>query len=207
MFLSVSTQAMNTQVPGSGWPFVNESWSDIMAASGSSPSRDKDQRSGSPYQADTAAARKRHRILVVEDNKADVFLIREAIEAAEVEADLEIVQDGERALRFFDHVDGDHSVPCPVLAIIDINLPRRHGGEVIQEMRKSRRCANTLVLVVTSSDSAKDRDSMAKLGVNGYFCKPSKYDDFMKLGEIVKILVGSISEAAPPSTAAHSPGK
>jgi two-component system, chemotaxis family, response regulator Rcp1 len=129
--------------------------------------------------------RKRLHILVVEDNKADVFLIREALEAARLEADLQVAPDGEKALQFFEEVDRNDAAPCPDLVIIDINLPRKHGGEVLRHMRNSRRCANALVLVVTSSDSDRDREEMGRLGANGYFRKPSDYHDFMKLGEIV----------------------
>jgi len=73
--------------------------------------------------------------------------------------------------------------------ILDINLPKKHGGQVLQHMRKTRRCATALVLVVTSSDSLRDRETMAKLGANGYFRKPSDYEHFMKLGSLVKELL------------------
>jgi len=127
----------------------------------------------------------------VEDNKGDVFLIREAIQATKLNADLHVVQDGEQALRFFEQVDHDDSVPCPSLIIIDINLPKKQGDEVLRSMRGSRRCGKALVLVVTSSDSASDRAAMARLGIDGYFRKPSAYEDFMKLGEVVKNLICS----------------
>jgi chemotaxis family two-component system response regulator Rcp1 len=131
-------------------------------------------------------------ILVVEDNRGDIFLIREAIRAAQLDADLHIVQDGEKAVRFIEQVDEDESVPCPSLVVMDINLPKKQGGEVIEQMRKSRRCANALTVVVTSSDDDKDRHAMAKLGVREYFCKPSQYEDFMKLGGIIKRLLSEI---------------
>jgi len=83
---------------------------------------------------------------------------------------------------------------CPALVILDINLPKKHGGQVLQHMRSTRRCADALVLVVTSSDSARDRESMAKLGANGYFRKPSDYEQFMKLGGLVRNLLGDSSE-------------
>lgn len=130
---------------------------------------------------------------MVEDNRGDIFLIREALQAANLDADLHIVQDGEKAVRFFEEVDHDDSLPCPGLVIMDLNLPKRQGGEVLELMRKSRRCANALAIVVTSSDSEKEREAMAKLGVREYFRKPSQYEDFMKLGEVVKRL---LTEAA-----------
>lgn len=118
-----------------------------------------------------------------------MYLIRQAIQAAELNAELDVVQDGEKAIRFFDRVDRDESAACPVMVIIDINLPKRPGGEVLREMRKSRRCANALVVVVTSSDSSRDRDDMARLGANAYFRKPSDYESFLKLGEVASALL------------------
>ncbi len=129
--------------------------------------------------------------MIVEDNLADVFLIRRAIEAANVYAGLHVVHDGEQAIRFFDEVDGDITAPCPDLVILDINLPRKHGGEVLQHMRETRRCRSALVIAVSTSDSAHDREQMMKLGANAYFRKPSDYADFMKLGDMVKSLLSS----------------
>ena len=111
--------------------------------------------------------------------------------------ELEVVNDGDKAIRFFEKIDNDEGLSCPALVILDINLPKKHGGQVLQQMRKTRRCADALVLVVTSSDSARDRETMAKLGANGYFCKPSDYEHFMKLGGLVKDL---LDENAPSNT-------
>jgi DNA-binding NarL/FixJ family response regulator len=80
--------------------------------------------------------------------------------------------------------------------ILDINLPKKPGREVLQQMRQSPRCADAAVLVVTSSDSEKDRDEMGKFVVKGYFRKPSDYDRFMKLGGLVKELLEA--RTAPP---------
>jgi two-component system, chemotaxis family, response regulator Rcp1 len=133
-------------------------------------------------------------VLIVDDNESDVFLIQEAMEATRLPLTLHIANDGEQAIRFFDRVDGHADMPCPALVILDINLPKRHGGEVLKHMRQSRKCADALVLVVSTSDSAKDREQMTSLGANGYFRKPSRYDEFMKLGDIVR---GLLSGPAP----------
>ena len=100
-----------------------------------------------------------------------------------------MVKDGEQAVRFFDHADRDDAAPCPVLVILDINLPRKHGGEVLQHIRKSRRGGHGLVIAISTSSSARDREDMTKLGANGYFHKPSGYGEFMKLGDMVKELL------------------
>jgi DNA-binding response OmpR family regulator len=134
----------------------------------------------------------RRHVLIVEDSKADLFLIRESIEAVQLDVELDVVQDGEKAIKFFEQADRDPSAPCPVLVILDINLPKKQGRDVLLHMRQSQRCANAAVLVVTSSDSARDRDEMSRLGAKAYFRKPSEYDPFMKLGNLVKDLLDEL---------------
>jgi chemotaxis family two-component system response regulator Rcp1 len=118
-----------------------------------------------------------------------VFLIREAIEAKKLAITLYVVKDGEQAVRYFDRADADTAAPCPSLVILDINLPKKQGGEVLKHLRRSLRCGNALVIAVSTSDSAQDREQMTELGANDYFRKPSEYAAFMKLGDIVKRLL------------------
>jgi two-component system, chemotaxis family, response regulator Rcp1 len=181
---------MNTQEPALDWPSVSESWIGIMGGSGSSPNPDEDQPSSLSSPSDTTSAGVHCHLLIVEDNESDVFLIREAIKATRLPLTLHVAKDGEQAIRFFDHADSYSDVPCPALVLLDINLPKKQGGEVLKHMRHSRRCANALVIAVSTSDSAQDRERMTKLGADGYFRKPSDYDEFMKLGDIVKALLG-----------------
>jgi DNA-binding response OmpR family regulator len=118
-----------------------------------------------------------------------VYLIREAILATRIRAELHVVDDGDKAVQFFDRIDRTEGAPCPALVILDINLPKRPGGEVLRHMRKSRKCCNAPVLVVSTSDSVQDREEMAGLGANAYFHKPSDYDGFMKLADIIRPLL------------------
>jgi chemotaxis family two-component system response regulator Rcp1 len=118
-----------------------------------------------------------------------VFLIREAIQAAHIDAELHVLSDGEKAIGFFDEADGSEEAPCPALVILDINLPKRNGGEVLEHMRKSAKCGRTPVLIVSTSDSPAERGKMQRLGADAYFRKPSEYADFMKLGEMVQALL------------------
>jgi chemotaxis family two-component system response regulator Rcp1 len=139
----------------------------------------------------------RQQILMVEDNRADVFLLREAIELAKVSAEIHVVSDGERAFHFIDEADLDETAPCPGLVILDLNLPKKTGGEVLDYLRHSRKCRWARVLIVTSSDSEHDRSSMAKLGADAYFRKPSGYEAYMKVGEIVRSMLMGRPERGP----------
>ena len=127
--------------------------------------------------------------MLVEDNRADIFLIQEAIQSAQINVDLQIMYDGEKAIEYFERLEGDPALTCPALMILDINLPKRPGNEVLAHLRRTTRCPDTVVLVVTSSDSERDREEMWKLGVRDYFRKPSDFESFMKLGDIVKDLL------------------
>lgn len=131
-------------------------------------------------------------MLLIEDNKADVFLIREALASVRQELELIVLSDGERAVYFFDNLDQDDTSPVPDLVLLDLNLPRRRGTEVLAHIRGSHRSSRTAVLVVTSSNAPCDRAATAELGVSGYFCKPSEYEGFILLGNIVDSLLASL---------------
>lgn len=128
--------------------------------------------------------------MIVEDSAADIFLIREAIEAS-VDVSMEIIPDGEKAVAFFAHLDEDNSARCPDLVVLDVNLPRKTGDQVLTWLRSTRRSSSAKVLVVTSSGSAVDRNAMQSRGADAYFRKPSELDEFMKLGEIVRDLLSN----------------
>jgi DNA-binding response OmpR family regulator len=135
-------------------------------------------------------------VLVVEDSRADAFLIQDALKTANIDADVHVVTDGEAAVKFFDRADEDPTVACPALVILDLNLPRRRGVDVLRHMRQSRRCSEVLVLIVTSSDSHQDREAALELGADAYFRKPSGYDRYMELGDVARQLFARNSGAA-----------
>jgi CheY-like chemotaxis protein len=122
----------------------------------------------------------------VEDNEADAYLIEEALKATKLPVFLHIARNGEQATQFFDRADSESEAPCPALVILDINLPRRPGYEVLRHLRQSRRCGTAPVIVVSTSNSEEDRARMNELGANGYFRKPSEYEEFMKLADLVR---------------------
>ncbi|MFL6447685.1 MAG: response regulator [Bryobacteraceae bacterium] len=132
-------------------------------------------------------------MLVVEDNESDVYLIREALEATGLSLSVHLARDGEQAVHFLDRSEADADAPCPTLILLDINLPKLHGGEVLKHLRQLPRCAKTVVLVVSTAASAYDRERMMNLGANGYFRKPSHYEEFMKLSDVVRNLLSDAS--------------
>jgi len=128
-------------------------------------------------------------IVLIEDSQTDVFLVKEAIAAHRLDVELHILEDGEQATGFIARIESDENAACPRLFLLDLNLPRTSGFEVLSRIRQSERCASVPVLVVTSSDAEKDRAESAALGATAYFRKPSGYEAFLKLGEIIHELL------------------
>jgi CheY-like chemotaxis protein len=164
-----------------------------MDASGSNPNQEKDQPSASVSQPDESTGKVRY-ILVVEDSNTDIFLIREALASEQVAANVQVVRDGYAATNLFDSADADPNAPCPDVVLLDLNLPKKSGAEVLKHLRESRRCKAAQVLIISSSDSMRDRASVERFGVVGYFKKPTEYAEFMKLGSLVKALLESAPE-------------
>src|SRR5437899_5382911 len=108
-------------------------------------------------------------ILLVEDTEPDVFLVREALRQAGLNFELKVFDDGEKAVDFIDALDRDNGQVCPHLVLLDLNLPKRTGEQVLERMRKSPRCGDLPVIIVTSSDSPKDKAQTARLGATEYF--------------------------------------
>jgi chemotaxis family two-component system response regulator Rcp1 len=125
-------------------------------------------------------------VLLVEDNKLDILMVQEALAEHQCAAILHVVEDGEEAIRFIDAADQDLEGPSLALILLDLNLPKRSGAEVLTHIRRSRRCINTNVLIITSSDSTEDREETRRLGANEYFLKPPSYEDFLKVGKIIR---------------------
>jgi DNA-binding response OmpR family regulator len=130
------------------------------------------------------------RILIAEDNEADVFLVKASLEEAGFAFDLHVASDGEEVLRLVERVDGDgDGAWCPEIVILDLNLPRYSGEEILDRFHHSARLRAVPAIVFTSSDSPKDRANVAKLGVTEYFRKPQHFEEFMELGKIVRRLL------------------
>jgi chemotaxis family two-component system response regulator Rcp1 len=129
-------------------------------------------------------------VLLADDNPSDVYLIREALREHSVDCMLRVVSDGKDALRV---ISGETENPSPGslrLIILDLNLPRHDGIEILQKLRESTRLDHVPVVVLTSSDSPRDRVLANELGATRYLRKPSSLDEFLSLGAIFKDLLG-----------------
>ena len=139
-------------------------------------------------------------ILVAEDNPADVFLIREALAENGVHYTLESVDNGEKAVERISRFGNDPDAELPQLIVLDLNLPRLDGTEILRVVRQNAALREVPVVILTSSDSPQDRVSTARLGATMYLRKPSNLDDFLKIGaDLKRIIVSGHTLGAPAS--------
>jgi CheY-like chemotaxis protein len=123
------------------------------------------------------------RILVAEDNPADVYLLREAMSQRSEPVELIVVSDGEEALEFINRTGRYVAAPIPDLFVLDLNLPKSDGSDVLKRIREKTEYADIPVVILTSSDSPRDRSLISSLGAESFLTKPSDLDEFLALGE------------------------
>lgn len=119
-------------------------------------------------------------------------MVREALEENGVDGELIVLTDGESAIQFVGSLDAQH-LESPDLIIIDLNLPKRPGSEVLACVRQSATCGRAPVVILSSSDAQEDRAETTRLGANRYIRKPSHLPEFISLGAIFKTMLGSAS--------------
>lgn len=125
-------------------------------------------------------------IMVAEDNRADEMLMRLALKQHQVEHTMLALDDGDKVIDYVMRGDVDDALRCPDLLLLDLNLPKRNGEEVLTRVRQSVKFRNMPVVIVTSSDSPKDRAMAERLGAANYFQKPPDLDAYMKIGALAK---------------------
>jgi chemotaxis family two-component system response regulator Rcp1 len=129
-------------------------------------------------------------ILLAEDNRADIVMVREALKAHKIAHQLQIAADGEEALAFIRRMGKPDEPPCPDILLLDLNLPKADGLDVLREFRQHPECAATPVIVMTSSNAPRDREAAVALDVTRYFAKPMSYEAFIQLGRIIREVLG-----------------
>lgn len=125
-------------------------------------------------------------ILLVEDNPGDITLTEMAFEKGHINNNLYVVRNGEAALEFlFQRGEYGHA-PRPDIILLDLNLPKIDGHEVLEEIRNDDGLHGLPVVILTSSESAKDVKRSYDLNSNAYITKPVQAADFMEVVETFK---------------------
>lgn len=120
-------------------------------------------------------------ILLVEDNPADIQLAREALDESKLYCNLHVVNDGEAALAYLRQEGAYQGMPRPDLILLDLNLPKKDGREVLQEIKADERIRSIPVVVLTMSQADEDTMKTYQAGANCFITKPIEFDQFIKV--------------------------
>lgn len=124
-------------------------------------------------------------LFLAEDNPGDIFLIREALREHAVDCEMAVANDGAEAREYFTKIERE-GASVPDLVLLDLNLPKISGLELLRRIKNIPRCKSTPVVVISSSDSPHDRLESQKLGAHSYIRKASVLEEYMQLGGFIK---------------------
>lgn len=124
-------------------------------------------------------------IVLIEDNPVDLDLTIRAFKKRKLDNPIKIGRDGEEAIALFEQWPLDE--PLPVLILLDINLPKYSGFEVLQKIKSQQRFLSVPVVILTASAVDKDMKRAYELGANSYIVKPIDFDKFMHVAEEIEV--------------------
>jgi len=133
------------------------------------------------------------RILVIEDNGSDVFLLDRALKKQDLRFELVHLLSGGEALAFIRRQGAYADAAIPNLILVDLNLSRYTGEDILREIRGARHLGGVPVCVWSSSQSRRDEAQLKELGVAQFITKPSGLDQFMEIGKTIKDLLAGPS--------------
>ncbi len=130
------------------------------------------------------------RILVVDDNESDVFLLERALKKQDFPFELVHLLSGGEALAFIHRRGAYADAANPNLILLDLNLSQYTGEDIVHEIRNAPHLAGVPVCVWSSSRSRRDESQLKDLGVSRFIPKPTGLDQFMEIGTILKDVLG-----------------
>lgn len=119
-------------------------------------------------------------ILLVEDNPGDVRLTQEVLKEGKIHNHMHVVEDGEKAIAFLNRTEPYNHAPLPNLVLLDLNLPRRNGLEVLRMIKTNEALKHIPVVVFTTSQAEEDVISAYNLYANCYITKPIDLEQFIR---------------------------
>ncbi len=120
-------------------------------------------------------------VLLVEDNAADADLVREAIEGGKLIINLNVVRDGEEAMAYLKREGSYKNAKRPDLVLLDLNLPKKDGREVLREVKADPVLSLIPIVVLTTSSADADILQSYQLHANAYIAKPVEFETFIKI--------------------------
>lgn len=129
----------------------------------------------------TIETNKSAEILLVEDNPGDVLLTKEAFRTTQFKYNLRIAKDGDEALKILNRQGEFNNTPLPDLILLDLNLPKINGREVLEKIKTNIKLRDIPVIILSGSDRESDMTSSYDLHANSYLVKPENFDDFKEI--------------------------
>ncbi len=129
------------------------------------------------------------KVLVIEDNNSDVFLLERALNQQKLRFELTHLADGRDALAFLRREAPYRDASLPDLILVDLNLSKYSGEDILREIQGAKHLAKAVVCVWSSSESRRDRTRLLDLGVAQFVTKPSGLDQFLEIGKLIKDLL------------------
>jgi len=126
-----------------------------------------------------------YRILLAEDNPGDVLLLKQALQMHDVPCIVEVAEDGEKAIAMVRNRAEAGGESLPDLIVLDVNLPRHGGSEILEQIRCIPALASVPVIMFTSSSSPIDQQRATQLGADLYLQKPSDLDDLLAVAKVI----------------------
>jgi two-component system, chemotaxis family, response regulator Rcp1 len=136
-------------------------------------------------------------ILLVEDNPGDVRLTQEALKENKIRNNLHVAKDGVEAMNFLRKINGFKDAPRPDLVLLDLNLPKKDGREVLTEIKTDDKLRSIPVVILTTSDAEDDVAKAYQHYANCYIRKPIDLNRFIEVVKIIENFWLSIVELPP----------
>lgn len=125
-------------------------------------------------------------ILLVEDNEGDILLTTEALEDAKISNSLKVIRDGANTLIYLNEIAKKSPSELPDLILLDINLPKKNGHEVLMEVKNNNLLKHIPIIILTTSSSEMDILKSYQEHANCYLIKPIEVSDFLKVIEKIE---------------------
>lgn len=140
------------------------------------------------------------RILLVEDNEGDILLTLEALKQARISNKVEVIKDGEKALLYLRKEEEFKDAETPGLILLDINLPKVDGKEVLSAIKNDEHLKVIPVVMLTTSDSEKDIFESYNSHANCYITKPVDFKNFIEVIQTIKDFWINIVQLPKPAS-------
>jgi CheY-like chemotaxis protein len=136
-------------------------------------------------------------ILLVDDDEGDIVLAKRALENGKIYNSMHVAKDGVEAMEFLNHIGRHANAPRPDLILLDLNMPRKDGREVLCDIKRDPHLRSIPVVVLTTSDSELDIANMYDLHANCYVTKPVDLAQFTKIVKEIKQFWFSVVKLPP----------